>query len=290
MKQMMKKLLITLAAGLLAVSCVINIGGMSFVGNCTEEGIDYVDTREVAAFKAISTSLPCNVYYSLAEKQEVRVESTEEFAGKVITEVENGTLKLKLEEGRYPKLILRVVVSSPDIERLTVSGSGNIIHEGALHASKDLSLRVSGSGDIQAGDIDSQEFDAVVSGSGRLRIASLACTGFAGHVGGSGSERIDNITCDGLDVSVSGSGHITIDKAKVDGDVKARISGSGRIRLEDVTVDGDMELSSTGSGGMTVNGSCHEVDAVTSGAGSISGNLTHTAIRTHSSGSGHVNL
>ena len=290
MKQMMKKLSLLLAAGLLAVSCVLNFGGLSWVGQCTEEGIDYVDVREVAAFNTISSSLPCNVYYSQAEKQEVRVESTEEFAGKVITEVENSTLKLKLEEGRYPKLVLRVVVSSPDIEGLTVRGSGNIIHEGALHASKDLSLRVSGSGNIQAGDIDSQGFDAQVSGSGNLRIASLACAGFAGHVGGSGSERIGNVTCKSIDVSVSGSGHITIDRAQVDGDVKARISGSGRIRLEEVTVDGDMELSSTGSGGITVNGSCHEVDAVTSGAGSISGNLTHTAIRTHSSGSGHVNL
>lgn len=40
--------------------------------------------------------------------------------------VEDGKLSLKLESGRYPKLILRVVVSSPDIEKLSVSGSGNL--------------------------------------------------------------------------------------------------------------------------------------------------------------------
>jgi len=290
MTNMMKSFLTILAAGLLTASCIISINGGTWVGNCTEDGIDFTDIRDVAPFNSLSSSLPCNVYYVQGDKQEVRVESTQEYAGKVMTEVESGTLKLKLEEGRYPKLILRVVVTSPDIESIAVRGSGNLIHEGTLHASHDLSLKVSGSGDIQAGDIDSQVFEAKVSGSGNLRIASLACAGFTGHVSGSGSERIGSIASTGIDVSVGGSGSITIDTAKVDGDVNARISGSGRIRLEDVTVDGDMDLSSTGSGNMTVNGSCHEVAASTSGAGSISGNLTHTGIHTHTSGSGHVNL
>jgi hypothetical protein len=290
MKRTMKSLLTAVAASLLAVSCIINLNGGSWVGTCTEDGIDYTEVRDVAPFHALSASLPCNVYYVQADRQEVRVESTQEFAPKVLTEVEDGLLKLKLEEGRYPKLVLRVVVSSPDIESISVRGSGNLIHEGSLRASKGLSLRVSGSGDILAGDIDSRDFDAHVSGSGTLRIANLACRDIEAHVSGSGSEHIGTVTCTGIDASVSGSGHIVIDAAQVDGDVQARISGSGRIRFEDIQAEGDMDLSTSGSGSMTLNGSCHEVNASTTGAGSISGNLTHTGIRTHTSGSGRVNL
>ena len=270
MKQTMKKLSILLAAGLLAVSCIINIGGMTWVGTCTEEGIDYVDTREVATFNAISSSLPCNVYYSQADKQEVRVESTREFADKVITTVEDGTLKLKLENGRYPKLILRVVISSPDIEGLSVSGSGNLYLDEALHASKDLNLRVSGSGDIAAADIDSKDFSARVSGSGSLRLASVAC--------------------DGFEATTSGSGHIDLETLTAKDDATMGVSGSGSIRLHEVIVHGDMALKTSGSGSIYVNGSCGNVNATTSGSGSISGNLSHTSIHTHSSGSGHVNL
>lgn len=270
MKQTMKKLSILLAAGLLAVSCIINIGGMTWVGTCTEEGIDYVDTREVATFNAISSSLPCNVYYSQADKQEVRVESTQEFADKVITTVEDGTLKLKLENGRYPKLILRVVISSPDIEGLSVSGSGNLYLEEALHASKDLNLRVSGSGDIAAADIDSKDFSARVSGSGSLRLASVAC--------------------DGFEATTSGSGHIDLETLTAKDDATVGVSGSGSIRLHEVIVHGDMALKTSGSGSIYVNGSCGNVNATTSGSGSISGNLSRTSIHTHSSGSGHVNL
>ena len=290
MKRTMKQLLTILAAGFLTASCIININGGTWVGACTEEGIDYTEVRDVSPFTALSSSLPCNVYYVQADRQEVRVESTQEFAPKVLTEVEDGILKLKIEEGRYPKLILRVVVSSPDIESIAVRGSGNLIHEGALHASKGLSLKVSGSGDIEAGDIDSRDFDAHVSGSGHLRIASLACREFKAHVSGSGSERIGTVHCTGIEASVGGSGHITVDDARVDGDVQARISGSGRIRFEDIQAEGDMDLSTSGSGSITLNGSCHEVNASTSGAGSISGNLTHTGIRARSTGSGRVNL
>ena len=269
---MMKKFFIFLVAGLLAVSCIINFngGGSVFVGSCTEEGIDFSEIREVATFRSLASSLPCNVYYVQADKQEVRVESTREFADKVQTTVEDGVLNLRLEPGRYPKLILRVVVSSPDIERISVSGSGNLIHEGALHASGDLALKVSGSGDIRTGVIDSKDFSAQVSGSGSLDIGGLACNGFSARV--------------------SGSGGIAFQTARIDGDALVRISGSGRVRFEDVTVNGDMDLNTSGSGGIRVNGSCRDVSATTSGSGSISGNLTYNSLHTHTSGSGRVNL
>lgn len=266
----MKHLFLLLAAGLMAVSCIFSFGGGTMVGFCTEEGIDFTDVRDVDPFHALSSSLPCNVYYEQADVQEVRVESTEEFAGKVLTEVEDGTLKLKLEPGRYPKLILRVVVSSPDIESLRVSGSGNLVNEGGLRTGGGMDLKVSGSGDIRTGAIDSKDFTAHCSGSGSLRVDRISCTGFSATVGGSGS--------------------IVAQTLQAHGKVSARISGSGRIRLEDATVDGDMVLSTSGSGSITVNGSCHDVTATTSGSGSISGNLAYDHISTHTSGSGQVRL
>lgn len=290
MKRTMKHLLTLLAAGFLAGSCIININGGSWVGACTEDGIDYTEVRDVSRFSALSSSLPCNVYYVQADRQEVRVESTREFAPKVLAEVEDGTLKLKLEEGRYPKLILRVVVSSPDIESIAVRGSGNLIHEGALHASGDLCLRVSGSGDIQAGDIDSRGFDTHVSGSGSLRVGTLVCDGFDGSISGSGTMHIGGISCDDFEAGVSGSGGFHVDRLSSTGDASVRVSGSGDIVLREASVDGDMDLKTGGSGDIVVNGSCRDVTAFTSGSGDISGNLKYNHISIKTSGSGKVNL
>ena len=283
-------LILILAAGLLAVSCVFRINGSVIVGHCTEEGIDYTEVREVGPFEGLSSSLPCNVYYEQGDKQEVIVESTEELAGKVITEVQGGTLKLKLEEGRYPTLILRVKVSSPDIESLHISGSGHLVNEGGVHAHGGLTLHVSGSGSIRTGAIDCKDLTAHCSGSGSLRLETIACDDFTGTVSGSGSIHVEKMSCDDFSAGVSGSGGITAQVLRTDGNVSAGTSGSGRIRLEEATVDGDMELKTSGAGGITVNGSCHDVNATTSGSGSISGDLTYDNIRSHTTGSGKVRL
>ena len=288
----MKKILIFLAVAAMAVSCIINIGGGSavWVGEYTEEGIDHTEVREVGHFRAVASSLPANVYYVQADKQEVRVESTEEFAPKVLTTVEDGKLSLKLESGRYPKLILRVVVSSPDIEKLSVSGSGDLIHEGVLHASGSLALKVSGSGDIVTGEIDSRDFEVQCSGSGGIRVSKLVCDDFDGQVSGSGSVRMGSISCDDFEAGASGSGGFSVDRLTSTGGASVRVSGSGDVLLREATIDGNMDLKTSGSGDITVNGSCHDLTAAISGSGDISGNLKYDRISTHTSGSGRVNL
>ena len=288
----MKKILIFLAVAAMAVSCIINFGGGSavWVGECTEEGIDHTEVREVGHFRAVASSLPANVYYVQADKQEVRVETTEELAPKVLTTVEDGKLSLKLESGRYPKLILRVVVSSPDIEKLSVSGSGNLFHEGVLHASGSLALKVSGSGDMVMGEIDSRDFTVQCSGSGSIRADKLACDDFDGKVSGSGNVRMGSISCDDFETGVSGSGDFFVDKLISTGGASVRVSGSGNVRLSEVTVNGNMDLKTGGSGDITVYGSCHDVTASTSGSGNITGDLKYDSISTHTSGSGDVNL
>ena len=288
----MKKLLLFLAAATMAVSCIINIGGGSavWVGECTEEGIDHTEVREVGHFRAVASSLPANVYYVQADKQEVRVETTEELASKVQTTVEDGILSLKLEPGRYPKLILRVVVSSPDIEKLSVSGSGNLFHEGVLHASGSLALKVSGSGDIRTGEIDSQDFTAQCSGSGSIRVGALACDDFGGKISGSGTITMGRISCDDFEMGVSGSGDFLVDVLTSTGGASVRVSGSGNVRLKEATVDGNMDLKTGGSGDIFIKGSCRNVTATTSGSGNISGDLRYNHISVKSSGSGDVNL
>ena len=296
MKRTMKKLLLFLAAvaltAAMAVSCIIRIGGngVVWVGECTEEGIDHNEVREVGHFRAVASSLPANVYYVQADQQEVRVETTEELASKVQTTVEDGILSLKLEPGRYPKLILRVVVSSPDIEKLSVSGSGNLIQEGPLHASGSLALKVSGSGDIRTGEIDSQDFTAQCSGSGSIRVGALACDDFGGKISGSGTITMGRISCDDFEMGVSGSGDFLVDVLTSTGGASVRVSGSGNVRLKEATVDGNMDLKTGGSGDIFIKGSCRNVTATTSGSGNISGDLKYNHINVKSSGSGDVNL
>jgi hypothetical protein len=291
MKRTMKYLILIVLSCLLAASCIIRIGGgASIVGYCTEDGIDYTEVREVGRFNAISSSLPCTVYFSQSDKQEVRVESTKELAPNVLTVIEDGTLKLKLKEGRYPKLILRVVISVPDIQSISLRGSGDLIHEGSFRTGNSLSVKVSGSGDIRMGDIVCKAFEGHTSGSGNIGFDSIDCSDFSGSVSGSGNLRSGSVRCDGFGVSTSGSGDVDITTLVASGNGSARASGSGDISLRQVTVDGDLDLKTTGSADILVSGSCRDVTASTSGSGDISGDLSHAGMRVHSSGSGDINL
>ena len=290
----MKQLLIALAACLLAVSCIFSYnsnGNVTVLGGCTENGIDYTDIREVAPFKALIFRIPCNLYYVQADKQEVRVETTEDFAGKVLTDVDGGTLDIHLQEGTYKRLVLRIVVSSPDIESIQVKGSGNMIHEGVLRSSGDLTLRTSGSGDVRTGDIVCAGFNGKTSGSGSLRMGNISCTAFSGAISGSGALQVGNVSgTSSFTITSSGSGSVRFDSLSTEGDVSARISGSGRAVFDQVTVGGDMDLSTTGSGHIKVNGTCRNVSASTSGSGSISGDLSYEKLKQREAGSGRVNL
>ena len=269
----MRYIILIVLGCLLIASCIINFGSGSVVGYCTEDGIDYTEVREVGRFNALSSHIPCTIYFSQADKQEVRVETTEEFAPKVLTVVEDGTLKLKLEDGRYPKIILRVIISVPDIESIAIHGSGDLRHEGTLRVSNVC-----------------KAFEGHTSGSGNIGFSSIDCSDFSGSVSGSGNLRSGAVRCDGFGVSTSGSGDIDITTFVASASGSARASGSGDISLRQVTVDGDMDLKTTGSADIHVNGSCRDVTASTSGSGNISGNLTHAGMRVHSSGSGDVNL
>ncbi len=309
----MKYIIMIVLGCLLIASCIVNFNGSAVFGDTTEEGIDYTEVREVGPFNAISSSLPCTIYFSQADKQEVRVESTKEFAPKVLTAVEDGTLKLKLEEGHYPKIILRVVISVPDIESIAIHGSGDLRHEGTLKVRNSLSVKADGSGDIQMGDIVCKAFEAQTRGSGDLHFGLIDSEGFSASTSGSGDIDIESVAASAgaavkvtgsgharikgtaavngdMDISTSGSGDITLESLTASGNVSVRTRGSGNIRLRQATVDGDMDLSSSGSGDITVNGSCRDVNASTTGSGDISGDLSHAGMRVKTSGSGDINL
>ena len=104
-------------------------------------------------------------------------------------------------------------------------------------------VEISGSGDVDAREIDAEAFDARISGSGKIEASGVA-----------GS----------LVVDVSGSGNYS-GEALVASVGEASVSGSGRAV---VNVTDQLEASVSGSGNIEYLGD-PEVDASTSGSGSV---------------------
>lgn len=279
----MKKVFLTILVVLVTVLCafagdrrgdfknihIFSGNGVQIIGTCTEDGIDYSEERKMNSFESLECSGPFNVYYVQSKESKVLVEGNQASVEALETNVVGKTLKVRIKDGKYSKLVLRVTVYSPELNHVSKSGSGSFTDNNGHKTANDLNLSSSGSCRFVVDKIECGEFNVATSGSGRMEAGSLKC--------------------EDASFSISGSGRMEFANFISTGDVAFRISGSGNFNAENMQVDGDLDLRISGSGKMSLNGEVKgTVSASTSGSGNISGNLKTGGLETHISGSGSI--
>lgn len=234
------------------------------------KNMDFTDCdreeRNVRFFEAVTNTGPFDVIYEQAREQYVIVEGDEEYFDNLHTDVSRGVLEISIDPARYRNVRLRVKVGSPDITRLTMLGSGSLICTSDIEAD-DLSLKVTGSGDLITKDIKCSSLESSVSGSGDIELKHVEAVDVSVSVGGSGDWSSTHIKADNLSVSLAGSGDIEIARVAIDDTLAASVAGSG-----------DIDIS----------GYANTVRAKMSGSGDISGRLTYDHITKTRSGSGDI--
>jgi hypothetical protein len=199
-------------------------------------------TLNIDDFNAFSLMISGNVYLEQGASQKVEVEGQANLIDVLNTEVKDQMWRIKFDERVRNMSQFNVYITVPDLEEINVSGSGDIYGKGPFNASGDLSVVVSGSGNIEM-DLECADLRSRVSGSGDIELsgqceeADLSISG-SGSIGGkdlncknariliSGSGDIELNVASYLDVSISGSGDVTYGGQPK---VKSRISGSGEI-------------------------------------------------------------
>ncbi len=189
------------------------------------------ETRKAGSFSSISLSVSANVYLSQGSQQNIEIEGDKESITKIETIVEGNMLKIKPKENYNActgKINLYIVV--PAIERLIVTGSGNVLGQTPLKTNE-LTMSVSGSGSIRIQQLDVNRADVDISGSGNIELTS-------------GKAK------NALNILVTGSGNYAGDGFQAD-KVKVNITGSGSARVWAVS---DLETYITGSGNLYYKG------------------------------------
>jgi hypothetical protein len=203
------------------------------------------EKRDVGKFDRIGLGVSADLYLKQGNTTEVIIEANEEILEKLKTEVTNGKLIIKFDPWRfsnYPRF--KIFITTPVINELGVSGSGDIIAESAIQTDE-IVLRISGSGEITIDDLKANDLNAGISGSGNINLA--------------GSQSL-NI----LDLSISGSGDFNAAKLATE-DFTGRISGSGSCRVH---VNSTLKASISGSGKIFYSGN-PMIDASISGSGKV---------------------
>ncbi len=205
------------------------------------------EIRKTGSFNVIELSIPADLYLSQGNLTEVQLVGPEDYLTKVETVVSHEKLSIrfypKYKYGwREPKGRIKIYISTPELEKLYVTGSGKILTKSKISGDK-LSLVVTGSGMIDIPSLSVHEINADVTGSGVIRAAGEESAGYQKIlITGSGKVLNEGLPVKETKVSVTGSG-----KAKVYATdrLKVLITGSG-----DVYYKGDAVLDAriTGSG------------------------------------------
>lgn len=233
--KLLKLVTITMALFFVVVSSSAKVGSSSDVKK---------ENRNVGDFNEICLSISADLYLTQGSKNEVIIEADEDILEKIKTEVNGGELEIKFERWynyRGTKSI-KIYVTVKDIQKLLLTGSGDIVSKSAINAEK-LALIITGSGSISIDDLNTKKVYTMISGSGDIRVSGKTkANELDATVTGSGDIITSSMEFEEADLTITGSGTI---KAFVSERLDANITGSGKIYYKGKPI---IDANVTGSG------------------------------------------
>jgi hypothetical protein len=175
------------------------------------------------------------------------VKGKESTLGKLITEVSNRKLVIRYpNESFFSKWnpgTVDVYVTIPQIDGLSISGSGSILSDGMIE-SRILDVMVSGSGDVKLGDLKAEKVSATLSGSGNIHLlGKQSADEFKAVISGSGNIKASDFPANNVDVKIVGSGNCRVNSVKK---LFVRLAGSGNVSYRgNPTIDSSVAGSGT---------------------------------------------
>jgi hypothetical protein len=241
-------------------------------------------TFEVNDFKAVELATFGDLVIEMGEEGRVRVEAEDNLIAYFEVTVEDGTLKIDSQDAVVFRTTrpVKFYLTAKELDTIILSGSGNI--DAPDLEGERISIAISGSGDLRADDLSADEIALEADGSGNLNVEGCQAGWQEIDVSGSGDVRIDDLEADELQVRVDGSGSVRISSGAVD-EQWVSVHGSGDYRARDlssaisgVTVTGSgsagvrvserLEVRITGSGDVRYVGS-PDVSQTVTGSGDL---------------------
>ena len=190
--------------------------------------------RKVDPFSEISLRIGAKVHLEQGAKQNLEIVAKSSTLDEIITEVKDGKLIIRFPNKDYfwktfqPGEVI-IYITTPEINGLGVSGSGDIIAENEIKT-KILDLGVSGSGNIRLSELSAERVKSSISGSGDIVLAGKAAAqDLSVAISGSGNFKGFDYSADDVSVKIAGSGNVDIEANK---NLYVRLAGSGNVNYK----------------------------------------------------------
>ena len=181
--------------------------------------------RSISAFSRLSVSGNMQVYISQESSPSVRIETDENLIKYIEVENDGEQLRVRVKKGYNlaPRKGIRVFVSGPDFEKISISGSGDVTSKGKINGDH-IDVRIAGSGDARI-EVDAPHVTSEIAGSGSVRLAGQTET-FDSRIDGSGEVYAFDLLSEDTKIRISGSGDAEVFASK---HLDVRIAGSGDV-------------------------------------------------------------
>ena len=188
-------------------------------------------TRKVDPFTEISLRIGAKVHLEQGAKQNLEIVAKSSTLDEIVTEVKDGKLIIRFPNKDYfwktfqPGEIT-IYITTPEINGLGISGSGDIIAENELKT-KILDLGVSGSGNIRLSELSAERVKAAISGSGDIVLAGKTpAQDLSVAISGSGNFKGLDFSAADVSIKIAGSGNVDVEANK---NLYVRLAGSGNV-------------------------------------------------------------
>jgi len=202
------------------------------------------EQRTTDHFDGIDLRIDADVHVEQSATYSVSITASENLMDIIKTDVHGSTLCIDTKKNKCinGNDDIEVYVTMPELNKLEISGSGDIESKKTFNASN-LEMNISGSGDIEFDSLNTNNYAINISGSGNVRLAGVqTATSQKIHISGSGDVKTVDLATDDCDIHISGSGKAQIwAVAKLNAD----ISGSGDVLYKGTPL---VTSSSSGSG------------------------------------------
>lgn len=190
------------------------------------KGNNITEVRNVSGFSGIDLAMDADVYYVQDSIYWLEISAQPNILKYIETTIRGSDLEIDCKPNLHSHNNIVVVVHSPQMNNLHVSGSGDI-HSQTSITTGSMNVSVSGSGNITIPSLSAQTLKTKISGSGDINIQGGSLEDEDIHISGSGNINILDVVSNTSDISISGSGDIMLHVLQ---DMDVSISGSGSVK------------------------------------------------------------
>ena len=191
------------------------------LGGVTGSGKRVVQKRDIGSFTSITTEGAFNIEVTCQKEPSLEIEADDNVVSLITTDISNNVLHLSNSQGYSVNEPIKIKLSVPNLEGLSVSGAGKIDIKGMNNDSFEIDSKgapaIVVSGTTKMITIDS-------SGAGQIDTQALRAS--RAMVEAKGAARIELDVAEQLDVTVSGPSSVFY---KGNPSVNKTINGPGKV-------------------------------------------------------------